>query len=100
MSIETPVLIAIVAALGTALGAILSHINNMRKEQSSRTSSLEDNQREFIEVLSTELHDTRAEMRQVSRALAECKRDIIILLEQLAGVVKEHIDDIEEHIED
>ena len=100
MSIETPVLIAIVAALGTALGAILSHTNSMRKEQSSRTSSLEDNQREFIEVLSTELHDTRTEMRQVNCALAECKRDIIILLEQLAGVVKDHIDDIEEHIED
>lgn len=90
------VVIAIVGALSAGIGAALAHVATIRSQQGQRTSSLEDNQRELIAELSRELRETRAELRQTSAGLADCKREVVDLLQQLAALVRGEIDAIED----
>jgi len=94
------VVIAVVGALGAGIGAALAHVATIRSQQSQRASSLEDNQRELIAELSGELRETRQELRQTSAALGDCKRELVGLLEQIAGLVRDQIDSIEDGIGD
>lgn len=99
MDLETGVVAAAVGLLGTVLVEILRYRLGRQKDADSRAESLEDSQRELIALLQAELRATRVELGERDKALSECKREVVGLLEQLAGQVRAIVDRIERKVE-
>lgn len=97
MPIDVTMLAALIGLTGTAIAELLRYLIGKSKQEGDRDTSLEENQRQLLEILQTELRKTRADLTDAHRQLDACKREVIALLETMADRLTESVDSITEN---